>query len=151
MALQNAILNQPNPDILLTEYSGAGTYTWKWTVKLADIVGLAANLTGDVILMDLPANSVVLRTFVKHSTSVAGPSISACTARVQTANNNYGTTFDVFQAPGATVTDFDGLHPSKENFAAITPIYVHFIAVGANLGVATAGQVDVTITYHAQP
>jgi hypothetical protein len=155
MALQNNILSGPNSDINYGAYTNPGaTYEWKFTVTLADIVALGAFLTGDVILCKLPARSFITHTFTKHSTAVAGPSISACSAQVQTATGNRGGVLDVFAAVSGTAYDVFLNVTATAKEAAITgttPVFLHLIAVGANLSVATAGQIDVVIGYRVLP
>ena len=155
MALQNNIISGPNTDINYGAYTNPGqTFEWKFTVTLADIVALGAFTSGDVILIKIPARAYITHTFTKHSTAVAGPSISACTALVQTANGTRGAgTLDVFAAPGAAGYDLF-VNPTatlKESVVAVTPVFLHIVATGANLSVATAGQIDVVIGYRVLP
>lgn len=121
----------------------------KFTVPTASLVAIGAATSGNVLLANLPAKAVVLATTVKHSAAIVGPSISAATARVTTANNNYGTAFDVFQAPSATALDFYAT-PKSENFAAVTPVNLAVVLTGANASVITAGAIDVYITYYVR-
>jgi hypothetical protein len=79
-----------------------------------------------------------------------GTAVTAATARVITANNNYGTAFDVFQAPGDTVLDFYAT-PKSENFAATTAVNLAMTSTGDNLGTIGAGAIDVWITYYVRP
>lgn len=142
MALQNPIINPPT-------ISTGGMHK-KYTVGPADLAKLGAFTSGDIILDYLPAGAVVRATRVKHSAAVVGASVSAATARVITANNNYGSgTLDVFAAPGTTsgthfITDIAG---ANENFAAVTPLLLHVTSTGANLSVVTAGSIDVWVDY----
>lgn len=124
--------------------------TNKFTVTKAQIVALGAATSGNVTIATLPAKAVILNTTLKHTVAVAGPSVSAATARITTAGHNYGTAFDVFQAVGNTVLDFDEA-ANSENFAAVTPVRVSFTSTGANLSVVTAGSVDAYITYYVRP
>lgn len=122
--------------------------TVHYNVKVAAIVALGAATSGDITLFNLPARAVIDQTTVKPFVAVAGTSFSAATARVITANNNYGTAYDVFQAVGNTVSDFDGTHPHLENFVAVTPVLLHMTSTGGNLSATTAGSIDVWVTYH---
>jgi hypothetical protein len=79
-----------------------------------------------------------------------GTAISAATARVITANNNYGTAFDVFQAPGDTVLDFYAT-PKSENFAATTAVNLAMTSTGDNLGTVGAGAIEAWVTYYVRP
>ena len=155
MALQNNILVglvDPIP------YQGAGPQRqyFKFSVKLAVIVALGAFLTGDVFLMSLPPRSFLSASYVKHSVAVAGPSISACSAQLATATGNRSATaFDVFQAVSATAYDVGipiTVAATKEaSFVANAPLFLHLIAVGANLSVATAGQIEVGVEVTTLP
>jgi hypothetical protein len=156
MALQNNIIAGPNPDITYAAYTNPGqSFEWKFTVTLADIVALGAFTTGDVILCKMPSGAYITHTRVKHSTAVAGPSISACTAQVQTATGNRGGAQNVFTAPGNTTADYDLFlnvtATAEEALGSTVPVYLHFIATGANLSVATAGQIDVVVGYRCVP
>lgn len=82
--------------------------------------------------------------------ATGGTAISASTARVITANNNYGTAFDVFQAPGATVLDFYAT-PKSENFTTTTPVNLAMTSTGDNLNTVVAGAIDVYIMYVVRP
>lgn len=82
--------------------------------------------------------------------ATGGTAISAATARVITANNNYGTAFDVFQAPGATVSDFYAT-PKSENFTTTTPLNLAMTSTGDNLNTVTTGGIDVWVTYLVRP
>lgn len=143
MALQNQILNPP-----VTSTSGLRK---EWTIGLADLIALGAFVTGDVILMDLPAGAVVTYARIKHTEAVTGTGpFAVVTARITTANNNYGSgTLDVFAAPSNTagtglITDVTG---AAENFAAVTPIYVHFVVTTYNLSAALTGEIKVWLDY----
>jgi hypothetical protein len=153
MALQNNILVGPNPDINLGAYKGPGiVQEFKFTVTQADIAGLGAFLTGDVILFNLPPRGYVTHTLLKPTTLVAGPSISACTAQIQSQSGNHSVALDVFTGP-VSGTLFDVYTPITQalikptNITLVNPVMLHFIAVGANLSVATAGQIDVVVGY----
>ena len=133
----------------------------KYNIALSDITGLGAVTQGNLLIDTLPAGSVIQYVRIKHTTSVAGPSISACTAQVATSNVAYGAAFDVFQAVSSTAfatvvtpsvaSPFQILgvaSPPVENFATTTPLYLVLIATGANLGVATAGAISVWVRYY---
>jgi hypothetical protein len=122
--------------------------TVHYNVTKTQIAALGAVTAGDITLFNLPSAAVIDQTLTKPFVSVAGTSFSAATARVITANNNYGTAYDVFQAVGNTVSDFDGTHPHLENFVAVTPVLLHMTSTGGNLSATTAGSIDVWITYH---
>lgn len=121
-----------------------------YAVTTSQITALGAATSGNILLATLPANSVVLSTTVKHSAAIAGTSITAATARATTANNNYGTAFDVFQAPGDTILDFYAT-PKSENFSTTTALNLSMTTTGANLSAVSAGAVDVWICYFIRP
>jgi hypothetical protein len=132
----------------------------KYNLSLADIQSGGAFTQASFQLDILPAGAIIGGIRIKHTQSVAGAGpISACTAQVSTANNTYGTAFDVFQAVSATAlatvipgiaTPFQALGVALpcENFAATTPILVTLIATGGNLGGATAGAISIWIRYY---
>jgi hypothetical protein len=133
----------------------------KYNILLSDIAGLGAVLQGNLLIDTLPAGSVIQYIRIKHTTSVAGPAITACTAQVATSNVAYGTAFDVFQAVSNTAfatvvtpsvaSPFQILgvaSPPVENFATTTPLYLVLVTTGANLSVATAGAISVWVRYY---
>lgn len=126
------------------------TFT-KYTVPLADLKGIGAATSGTIILDTLPAGTIVTHVLMKPTTALAGPSVTAATARVVTtavgsgtAVLNFGTAYDVFQATGAGVRDFDG----ASQFIGTTAdaeLRLKVTSTGANLSVLTAGQIDVYV------
>jgi hypothetical protein len=152
MAVQNNIITGPNLDINLGGYVESGrTFEWKFTVVLADIVALGAFTTGDVILCKMPSRAFIQYAFIKHSTAIVGPSISACTVQLQTATGNRSATLDVFAAVSNTLYEvaipITQAAVKETTLGVVVPVYLHFVATGANLSVATAGQVDVILAY----
>jgi len=121
----------------------------EYLIRLSDIVGLGANLQGNLLLDYAPPGAIMELVRIKHSQSVAGPGITACTAQLSDGvPNTYGSPFDVFQAvsPTALAT----VQPTSGNvmaFNAPTAIYLTLIATGANLGLATAGAISVWARY----
>ena len=116
-----------------------------YNVTFADLATVAAT-TGDVKLFDLPQGAIITDVLIKHSTKFAGGAISAVTAQVQTAQNNYGSAFDVFQNPGAEVFG-SSITPFREKFSSTVPVNLHFVATGGNLSTLTQGVVDVIVNY----
>ncbi len=127
-------------------------------VSLADLQGLGAFTTGDLIIHICNPGQITLWTMVKPRVAIAGTGpISAATARVfsqplsstQSASvtNTYGTAFDVYQAVGATVFDFDGTHPAVEATAAQSQMILRVTTTGGNLNAITAGVIDVWFGY----
>lgn len=84
------------------------------------------------------------------ATLTGGQLLSAATARVITANHNFGTAYDVLQAVGDTVLDFYAT-PQSENFAATTPMSLRMTSTGANLSTVTTGTMEVWVTYLVRP
>lgn len=151
MALTNNILAGPDGDINYGAYK-LGWQEFTFTATLADITGLGANLTGDIVLINLPAQAVPLYGYLRHTTNVAGPSISACTAQLTVQGGNLTpNAFDVFtQAAAPTAFDF-GIATSTiakpTAINAVNPVKLHLAATGANLNVATAGQIVCVVGY----
>lgn len=119
-----------------------------FVLSYQDFTGIAA-LTGSKILRTLPAGSVIKRVLLKHTVQWAAPSLSALTARVTTANHNYGTAFNIFTAPTAEGFDSD-LAPFREKLATPVDIKVDLTATGANLNTFTAGELQVILTYDVE-
>ncbi len=127
-------------------------------VSLADLQGLGAFTTGDLIIHTCNPGQVTLWTLVKHRVAIAGTGpISAATARVfsqplsstQSASvtNTYGTAFDVYQAVADTTFDFDGTHPAVEAMGAQSQLILRVTTTGGNLSAITAGTIDVWFGY----
>lgn len=144
-ALTGPVVTIPLADITSDAY-GVGK---RYNITLADIQGLGAVLQGNFLLDNLPPGEIMTALRIKHSQSVAGPSITACTAQVtDNINAAFGSAFDVFQAVSNTALSTVQLTAANAgNWAAVTPIYLTLIATGANLGVATAGAINVWLRY----
>lgn len=154
MALQNNLISGPvSGDITYGAYRGPGRVTeFKFLITAADLAALGAFTTGDVILLNLPPNAFITHTFLKPAVAVVGPSISACTAQVQTATAaRGGAALDC--VPAVSATNYDIWIPITEaqvkeaTLASATPVFVHFVATGANLSVVTTGSITVTIGF----
>ena len=107
----------------------------------------AAALTTNVEAFSLPANELILGTWVKHTVAFAGTGITdyQVTLGIGADLDKYLGPFDVFQAVGDTVADvqFGGVIP--ESFSVATSIKIAATAVGANLDQSTAGSVDLWV------
>lgn len=135
----------------LPQYGVSAGGKRKYTVALSDIVAGGAFTTVDINLDTLPPGAIHLASRIKHSASVAGPSISAATARLYFNAVALGSgALDVFQAPGTT----DGTHA----ITSVTPVagsiastgnvlMMRVTSTGANLSVATAGSIDASIEF----
>jgi hypothetical protein len=121
----------------------------KYNIALTDIQGLGAVLQGNLQLDILPPGEIMQIVRIKHSQSVAGPGITACTAQVtDNINAAFGAAFDVFQPVSNTALATVQLATANVgNFAVPTPVYLTLIAAGANLGLATAGAISVWLRY----
>ena len=103
-----------------------------------------ASTTAQANLYSLPAGWSVLACKIKHSAAFAGGVISAYTVSVGTAGTpaKYGTAFNVFQAPGATVQQIEH-NIGVESHAAATQLIAQAVSTGANTNASTAGSVDI--------
>jgi hypothetical protein len=124
---------------------------YHYNITQAQLAGITGTTSGDFTITTLPANTVIDQTLVKPYVAVTGTSISAATGRVITANNNYGTAYNIHQTVGATVFDFDGTHPAVENIGSTTPLLFHVVTTGANMSAISAGSIDVWVTMHQLP
>ena len=133
----------------MTKSKTSGTIFDKYSITLADLVALGAATSGTITLeAALPAGSVITNTLVKPTTALAGPSLSAATARVTTTSptKTFGTAYDVFQAVGDTVHSYDGA--SQFTGIAATPaLLLSMTSTGANFSALTAGAIDVYFEY----
>ena len=116
----------------------------KYTIKLADIVALGANTSGDITTDTLPAGSVITSYLVKASTAVAGGSLSAATLKPKMNATAVGTAVNVFTTTGAIILPTD----AKESLTAAIPLKWTLALTGDNANAATAGQIDVVVNYH---
>src|SRR5258708_942741 len=77
----------------------------KYTVTLADIVGLGAALTGDLTLDTLPPGSYIKAASIHASTVVAGGTIATATAQLKINSTLLGpAAANVFTGAGAENT-----------------------------------------------
>jgi hypothetical protein len=145
---------------LIRAINHSGTPNTDYKVAVADTqVTAATSVTAHafVVTAITPGASTVATTETSSHLSwgaatLAGGNtlITAATARVITANNNYGTAFDVFQAVGNTVLDFYAT-PKSENFATTTPVNLAMTSTGDNLNTVTTGGIDIWIQYVVRP
>ncbi len=124
----------------------AGTTFDRYNITLADLQALGAATSGVITLVTLPAGSILSDVLVKHKTALAGPSLSAATARATTAGKNWGTAYDVFQAASGTAFDYDD-ESQVVSFTTDTDLRLSVTTTGANLSALTAGEIDVFIEY----
>jgi len=125
----------------------------KVSVALTDLVGLGAFTTGTLVLPidggGLPQGAIMQLVRIKHSQSVAGAGpITAATAQVVTANNNYGSAFDIFQAvSNANISTVQLTSGNIENWASVTPVNINIALTGGNASGLTAGAFTVWLRY----
>jgi hypothetical protein len=117
----------------------------KYTVKLADIVALGANLSGDVALDSLPPGTVIHTILVKASTAISGGTIATAVAQLKLNGTLIGGgTVNVFNTTGAI--QLNTTNPAS--LTAANALAVTLTTTVGNLNAATAGQVDIVINYH---
>jgi len=124
----------------------------KYTVKLADIVGLGAALTGDITLDTLPPGVLIVGQYIKASTTVSGGAIATATARLKLNSTAIGTAaVNVFTGAGndpANAVDVTvsgtaaGSLSTSANVLKLT-----LTTTTGNLNAATQGQIDVIVNY----
>lgn len=121
----------------------------KYTVVLADIVGLGAALTGDITLDTLPPGTVIKGYTVKASTAIAGGTIATATAqpKLNSALLGPGTT-NVF-AVAAEPTNALVTNPANGvgNLSSTNTLKLTLTTTTGNLNAATQGQIDVIVDY----
>lgn len=123
----------------------SGAPIWqKYTV--AESAFTAASTTEDIELFSLPAAAVIHSVRIKHSASFTGNSISAFTLSVGIVGvlAKYSAAFNVFQAPGATVS-LETATIGAESQSGATSIRLAAIATNDDVLDATAGSVDVWV------
>ena len=91
-------------------------------------------------------------TYLKHSVAVVGRDISACTAQIQTATAaRGGAALDCVPAVSNTLYDIwipiTEAQVKEATLASATPVFVHFVATGANLSVITTGTIVATVGF----
>lgn len=117
----------------------------KRRVELADLVGLGAFTSGDLILESLPPGACMLRTLVKPLTAVTG--VGTAVGYVKTSGQDYGTTtYNLKTAPSATRIDLDTAHSGIVSMDAATNLLFH-VVVDTTCDAITAGQVDIWYDY----
>jgi hypothetical protein len=114
----------------------------RYTVELADIVALGANLTGTITLDSLPAGAFILAYTLKASTAVAGLTTIVGRPKLNGTLLGSGTT-NLANTTGALV--FNTVNPAS--LSAANALAVDLTATVNNLNTATAGQFDLVITY----
>jgi hypothetical protein len=122
----------------------AGQTFDKYSISLADLKALGANTSGSIVLTSLPAGTIVTHVFLKHSTALVGPSLSAATARVNANSKNFATAYDVFAAVSATAFDYDD-EAQFIKYDGAANLQVTITLTGANANALTAGAIDVYV------
>lgn len=76
--------------------------------------------------------------------------VATATARLISAQNNYGTAFNVAQAAGAEVFDFFAT-PKSELMGGPSTINMHLAVTGTTLDLITVGTIDAWLTWFIRP
>lgn len=117
----------------------------KYRVELADLTGLGAFTSGDLILESLPPGACILRTLVKPLTAFTG--VGTAVGYVKTSGSDYGTTsFNLKTAVSATRFDLATATAAIVSMDAATNLLFHVI-VDTTCDAITAGQVDIWVDY----
>jgi len=166
-ALVQDVISKPRTkftDALDTTYTD-GVFNSTTTITSATAAFIAADvgkgITGAGIPLGATIASVTNGTTIvisaattttgsgKTFTIVGRTHITALTGRVITANHNYGTAFDILQAPGAEVFDSD-LVRFREKFSSAVAFLYRVTSTGGALSTLTAGDVDIIVNYDVQ-
>lgn len=121
----------------------------KYTVVLADIIGLGAALTGDITLDTLPPGTNIRAYLVKASTAIAGGTIATAVAQPKLNSSLLGPgTTNVFAvaaepANALVVAPTNGVG----NISSNNTLKLTLTTTVGNLNAATAGQIDVIADY----
>lgn len=132
--------------------SSANTFpAWtKYTITYAQLS--TAGLTNNIELFQLAAKEMIHSVVVKASAAFTGGLIATYTVSVGPAGNlvKYAVAFNVFQAPGNTLSSTNIL-PGVEDFSSATSVRIAAISTVGNLNAATAGSVDVWVLKSTLP
>ena len=126
-----------------TNVLAAGAPVWQ-KVTVAETAFTAAATTEDIEVFSLPAAALIHAIRIKHSASFTGGGLSAFTLSVGIGGDlvKYAPAFDVFQAPGSTVSQVSSI-VDDEDQSSSTSIRLAAASTDANVADATAGSVDV--------
>lgn len=133
-----------------TDYSCAAAHT-----QVSAAASVTAHAFAITALLNVPASLAIATTTPIGATlswgavTLATP-LSASTARLISAQNNYGTAFDVKQAIGAEVFDFYGTAKS-ELMGGVSTLNMHMTSTGTTLDQIYAGIIDAWVTYFLRP
>lgn len=125
----------------------------KYTVTLADIVALGAALTGDITLDTLPPGAVIHGASIHASTPVSGGTIATATAQLKMNSTLIGpAAANVFTGSGVENTAglflaAVGTQIGVANLGTNNTLKLTLTTTTGNLNAATAGQIDVIVTY----
>ncbi len=117
-----------------------------WT-KITKVFGdfSIAALTTDISLATLQAQSYLRQVYIKHSLAGSGGAVASLTTSVGIVGDlvkYFDPAFNVFQAAGPTVFDFQPNNEGVETFGGTTDIRVAMTSTVANLDQLTAGSFD---------
>jgi hypothetical protein len=125
----------------------------KYTLVLADIVGLGAALTGDITLDTLPPGAIIKAASIHASTVVAGGTIATATAQLKINSTLLGpAAANVFTGAGAENTAglwqaAVGTMIGVSNLGTANTLKVTLTTTTGNLNAATTGQIDIIVDY----
>jgi hypothetical protein len=105
----------------------------------------AAN-TNSITLFSLPANTILEKMIIKHTTAFTGGSLTAYTVQAGiTGNlNKYADPFDVFQAVAESAQQTSTID-AVENFDTATTVLITATSTGDTLDNAAAGELYVLV------
>lgn len=119
----------------------AGAQTYRFIVKAADVVALGANLTGDILLANLPGGTRVRNATIHIVTPFAGA--TTLTAAVGVTGPGY---VDIVAASDIkAVAGTDYAQAASPLLAAASDVKAHFIATVENLDDVTAGEMVIVL------
>jgi hypothetical protein len=124
----------------------------KYTVVLADIVGLGAALTGDITLDTLPPGAFVKAAAIKATAALTGGSIATATAQLKINSTLLGpaatSVFTVAAEPAAALFQAAvGTMIGVSNLSSANTLKLTLTTTVGNLNAATSGQIDVVVDY----
>lgn len=114
----------------------------KYTLTAAQVAALGAALTGNVIIVGLPAGVKIHAAVMKITTQFAGTTTLTCSVGIVGTLAKYAPAFNLKQA--ANVFQ-DANLPGMESFAAAVNIVAALTATGTNLNTVSAGQVEISL------
>lgn len=121
---------------------GAGPVWTKYSLDYTDFATAASQ--NQIVLGNLPAETVIHAVVIKHSAAFGGGAIASYVLKVGTVATpgKFASPFDVFQAPGDTIGQVS-TGGWCEDYANAYDVYITADSTGDTLDNATTGAVDV--------